>query len=143
MFIGEYHYNLDQKGRLAIPAKFRKNLLPKVVITRGLDFCLFVYPLKEWQVLLQKLTQLPLSQSDSRAFGRFMIAGAVEEELDRQGRILIPEYLREFAQLRKKVVIIGLNNRLEIWDEMSWKEYKEKTEKEAVEIAEKLTNLGI
>lgn len=143
MFIGEYHYNLDQKGRLAMPAKFRKELMPKIVITRGLDFCLFVYPLKEWQILLEKLNQLPVSQKDSRAFARFMLAGAVEVELDKQGRILIPEYLREFAQLKKKVVIAGLNNRLEIWNELNWKEYKERTEKEATEIAEKLTSLGI
>ena len=143
MFIGEFRHNLDNKGRLAIPAKFRKNLAPKAIITRGLDNCLFIYPQKDWESLLQKLMNLPLSQANSRAFARFMLAGAAEIELDSQGRILIPDYLRKFANLNKKSIIAGLNNRIEIWDENNWIDYKSKTEKEATEIAEKLSELGI
>jgi len=142
-FIGEYHYNIDQKGRLAIPAKFRKELATGAVLTRGLDNCLFLFAQNEWQELLKKITSLPLSQANSRAFSRLMLAGAAEVEIDSQGRILIPTYLRNFAHLNKKVVITGLFNRLEVWDEDLWNQYKEKTEKESVDIAEKLADLGI
>lgn len=142
-FIGEYHYNIDQKGRLAIPAKFRKELSSGAVLTRGLDNCLFLFSQGEWEELLKKITSLPLSQANSRAFSRLMLAGAAEVELDSQGRILIPQYLRKFANLNKKIVITGLFNRLEIWDEETWNRYKEKTEKESVDIAEKLADLGI
>lgn len=143
MLIGEYHYNLDTKGRLAIPAKFRGQLGQTVIITRGLDSCLFVYPQKEWETLMQRLNNLPLSQANSRAFSRFMLAGATEAEIDQQGRVLIPEHLRKFAGLNKKAVVAGLNNRLEIWDENKWNEYRSKTEKDANEIAEKLIEFGI
>ncbi len=143
MLIGEYHYNLDTKGRLAIPVKFRGQLSQTVIITRGLDSCLFVYPQKEWETLMQRLNNLPLSQANSRAFSRFMLAGATEAEIDQQGRVLIPEHLRKFAGLNKKAVVAGLNNRLEIWDENKWNEYRSKTEKDANEIAEKLIEFGI
>jgi len=143
MLIGEYHYNLDNKGRIAIPAKIRPELGSSVIVTRGLDTCLFIYPKKEWENLLQRLTNLPLTQANSRAFSRFMLAGATEVEIDQQGRILIPEYLREFASLTKKVIIAGVNNRLEIWDEARWNEYRSKTERDVNEIAEKLIDFGI
>jgi MraZ protein len=143
MLIGEYHYNLDNKGRIAIPAKIRPELGSSVIVTRGLDTCLFIYPKKEWENLLQRLTSLPLTQANSRAFSRFMLAGATEVEIDQQGRILIPEYLREFASLTKKVIIAGVNNRLEIWDEARWNEYRSKTERDVNEIAEKLIDFGI
>jgi len=143
MLIGEYHYNLDNKGRIAIPAKIRLELGSSVVVTRGLDTCLFIYPKKEWENLLQRLTSLPLTQANSRAFSRFMLAGATEVEIDQQGRILIPEYLREFASLNKKVIIAGINNRLEIWDEARWNEYRNKTERDVNDIAEKLIDFGI
>jgi len=143
MLIGEYHYNLDNKGRLAIPAKLRRELGENIIITRGLDVCLFVYPKKEWESLLQRLMSLPLTQANSRAFSRFMLAGATEATIDQQGRILIPDYLRKFASLNKKVIIAGVNNRLEIWDENSWNEYRTKTERDVNEIAEKLINFGI
>jgi len=143
MLIGEYHYNLDTKGRLALPAKLRHELGETVIITRGLDSCLFVYPKKEWEVLLSQLVNLPLTQSNSRAFSRFMLAGAVESEIDQQGRVLIPDYLRKFAGLNKKVVIAGVSNRLEIWDENLWNEYRTKTERDVNDIAEKLINFGI
>jgi len=143
MFIGEFRHNLDNKGRLAIPAKFRKDLVSGAVVTKGLDDCLFLYPKKDWEVLAQKLTTLPISQANSRAFSRLMLSGAVEADLDVQGRILIPDYLRQYANLGKRVVITGLYNRVEIWDEKTWLDYKAKTEKNSSEIAEKLGALGI
>ncbi len=143
MFIGEYQYSIDEKKRLAIPPKFRKMLGKKAVITRGLDQCLFLYPAKEWQVLARKLSQLPLSQADARGFARLMLTGAMEVTIDNLGRILIPDYLKEYAFLKKKVVIAGVYNRIEIWDSQKWKEYKEKTEKEVGDIAERLKELGV
>lgn len=143
MFIGEYQHNLDVKGRVAIPAKFRTKLTEGAIITRGLDSCLFVFTRKEWEILAQKLVALPLAQSNSRAFVRLMLAGAIDVEIDSQGRILISDYLRKYADLKKKVVFAGLYNRIEIWDMDIWKEYKRKTENESEEIAEKLSELGI
>jgi MraZ protein len=142
-FFGEYIYSIDEKKRLAIPPKFRKVLGKKAVITKGLDECLFVYPAKEWGILAKKLSQLPLSQSDARGFARLMLAGAMEVELDNLGRILIPDYLKDYAKLKKKVVIAGVYNRIEIWDEKKWKDYKDKTEKEVGDIAERLKELGV
>jgi MraZ protein len=142
-FYGEYTYSIDEKKRLAIPPKFRKILGKKAVITKGLDQCLFLYPAKEWGILAKKLSKLPLSQSDARGFARLMLTGAMEVEIDNLGRILIPEYLKEYAKLKKKVVIAGVYNRIEIWDERIWKEYKEKTEKEVGDIAERLKELGV
>lgn len=143
MFIGEFTHNLDSKGRIAMPAKFRNKLTEGAIITRGLDHCLFVFSNKEWEVLAQKLIALPLVQANSRAFVRLMLAGAMDVELDKQGRILIPDYLREYAGLKKQAVIAGLYNRMEIWDSEIWKQYKTKTESASDEIAEKLSELGI
>jgi len=143
MFLGEYTYTIDDKKRLAIPAKFRQQLGKKAVITRGLDNCLFLYPMKDWKELAEKLAKLPLSQADARGFVRIMLAGAMEVNLDRLGRILIPDYLKKYASLQKKVVIAGLYNRIEIWDEKKWNLYKQKTEKEAGDIAERLKELGV
>jgi MraZ protein len=143
MFIGEYQYSIDEKKRLAIPLKFRKLLGKKAVITRGLDQCLFLYPAKEWGILAKKLSQLPLSQADARGFARLMLTGAMEVKIDDLGRILIPDYLKEYAFLKKRVVIAGVYNRIEIWDEGKWKEYKQKTEKEVGDIAERLKELGV
>jgi MraZ protein len=142
-FFGEYTYSIDEKKRLAIPPKFRKVLDKKAVITKGLDQCLFLYPAKEWGILAKKLSQLPLSQSDARGFARLMLAGAMEVEIDNLGRILVPDYLKEYAKLKKKVVIAGVYNRIEIWDEKIWQDYKEKTEKEVGDIAERLKELGV
>jgi len=143
MFIGEYSYSIDDKKRLAIPSKFRQLLGKKAVITRGLDQCLFLYPLKEWSNLAKKLSQLPLSQADARGFGRLMLTGAMEVNIDNLGRILLPDYLKEYAFLSKKVIIAGVYNRVEIWDESKWKNYKERTEKEVGDIAERLKELGV
>ena len=143
MFIGEYQHSIDQKGRIAVPAKFRSQLGTGVVVTRGLDHCLFIYTETEWQELAQKLVALPLTQANSRAFVRLMLAGAMQVSLDSQGRIRLPDYLREYAGLNKEAVIAGLFNRVEIWDKQKWQEYKARTEAESDEIAEKLTDLDI
>lgn len=143
MVLGEYKHNLDTKGRMAIPVKFRLDLNAGAIITRGLDRSLFIFGMKEWEVLIQKLIALPLAQANSRAFVRLMLSGASDVLLDAQGRILIPEYLREYADLKKQVIVTGLYNRIEIWDAENWKQYKMKTESASDEIAEKLGELGI
>lgn len=143
MFIGEYTYKLDDKKRLAVPVKFRTTLGKKAVITRGLDNCLFLYPVKEWETLAEKLSKLPMAQSDARGFIRIMLAGAMEVDLDGLGRILIPDYLKKYAGLFKNVVVAGLYNRIEVWDEKKWQLYKQKTEKEVGDIAERLKELGV
>jgi MraZ protein len=143
MFLGEYKHSLDTKNRMAIPAKFRVQLGEGAIITRGLDRCLFVFPKNEWETLAGKLINLPLAQADSRAFVRLMLSGASDVEFDSQGRILIPEHLRSYADLSKKAVVTGLYNRLEVWDEGEWERYKKRTEKASDDIAEKLGELGI
>lgn len=143
MVLGEYQHNLDTKGRMAIPAKFRSKLEAGAIITKGLDHCLFILDAKEWEEFAKKLISLPYAQANSRAFGRLMLAGAADVKPDAQGRILIPDYLRKYANLKKQVVVTGLFNRIEIWDAEAWKEYKLKTETASEEIAEKLGELGI
>jgi len=143
MFIGEYRHTIDEKKRLAVPAKFRKDLGSGAVITRGLDNCLVVYPEKEWETMADKLGKLPASQSEARGFARIMLAGAMNVEFDKLGRILIPDYLKAYAFFKKNVVITGLYNRLEIWDEERWEEYKNKAEKGVGDLASKLGELGI
>ncbi|MGB0757820.1 MAG: division/cell wall cluster transcriptional repressor MraZ [Patescibacteria group bacterium] len=143
MFIGEYHHSIDQKGRLAIPAKFRKAFTKGAVVTRGLDGCLFLYSMDEWKKLATKLAGLPISQANTRAFARLMLAGAMDVSLDKQGRIILPEYLRDYSSMKKTAVVTGLYNRLEIWAEGSWEKYKKSTEKESTSIAEALGELGV
>ncbi len=143
MFLGQHQHTIDEKGRIAIPAKFRPKLNGGGVVTRGLDFCLFLFAPTDWEKLAEKITALPLSQSNSRAFTRLMLAGANEVSLDSQGRILIPEFLRTYAGLTKKIIVTGLYNRIEIWDEEKWMQYKQKTEAQSDEIAEKLGEMGI
>ena len=143
MFIGEYKHNVDEKGRLAIPVKFRSELAKGAVVTRGLDTSLFLYPKEEWDKLAHKLASLPLGQSNSRAFARLMLAGAMDVEMDKQGRVVIPEYLRQYASMKKQVVLAGLYNRLEIWDQTKWEDYKKLSEKDMENISEKLGELGI
>lgn len=143
MFIGEYSHNLDEKGRLAVPKKFRTALQKGAVVTRGLDNCLFLYTKKEWEVLAQKLASLPFSQKNARAFARLMLAGAMDVTVDKQGRIILPEYLRKFASLKKEVVVAGLYNRLELWDTDSWEKYKKAAEQKSNDIAEQMFELGI
>lgn len=143
MFIGEYLHNLDEKGRLAVPKKFRPDLAKGAVITHGLENCLFLYTKIEWKKLADKLAALPFAQANNRAFARFMLASAMDVELDKQGRVILPEYLRRFAGLKKNIVVAGLYNRLELWNQEKWEEYKTKAESNSNEIAEQMSGLGI
>jgi len=143
MFIGEYKHNLDDKGRLAIPAKFRAALKKGAVVTKGLDNCLFLYSKEQFAIIAKKFASLPISQARARAFSRHMLAGAMDVDFDTQGRITLPEYLRSFSDLKKNVVVAGLYNHLEIWNEAAWNKYKEESEKNSNAIAEELGDLGI
>ncbi|OGY91095.1 MAG: cell division/cell wall cluster transcriptional repressor MraZ [Candidatus Komeilibacteria bacterium RIFCSPLOWO2_01_FULL_52_15] len=143
MLLGEFRHTLDDKNRLAIPSKFKSVLKTGAFITKGLDECLFLYPMKTWQALATKISQLPISQSRSRAFARMMLAGAMEATLDGQGRINVPEYLKQYAHLNKQVIVAGLYDRVEIWDADTWLRYKQHTEKESGSIAETLAEMGV
>jgi MraZ protein len=143
MFIGEYNHSLDTKGRLAIPAKFRGVLKKGAVVTKGLDDCLFLYSKEQFKKIAEKFASLPISQAKARAFARHMLAGAMDVEFDNQGRITLPEYLRKFSGLQKKIIVAGLYNHLEIWDESAWEKYKGRAEKNSNDIAEALGELGI
>ena len=143
MFIGEYSYIIDHKKRLSIPSKFRKSLGKKAIITRGLDNCLVVYSINEWQKVTKKLESLPSNKIDARGFSRIILSGAVDVNLDKLGRILIPDYLKKYAGLKKEIMVIGLSNKIEIWDEKNWKDYRQKTEKEIGDMAGRLEELGI
>lgn len=143
MFIGEYSHTIDPKKRLALPSKFRGELGSKVVVTRGLDTCLFVYPMKVWEEIAAKLGSMPVGESGTRSFTRMMLAGAADVDLDSQGRILLPEYLKADGGLKKDVTIVGLYNRLEIWDTAKWNKYKALAEKNTGKIAEELGKLGV
>ena len=142
MLIGEYTHNLDPKKRLSIPAKFRKELGGGAVLTRGLDGCLWLFPSHQWAVLAEKVSALPMAQADSRSFARLLLSGASEVEFDGLGRILIPEYLKAYAALRRQVVVTGVHTRLELWDAQAWTAYKKKLEQHSDEIARKLGDLG-
>ncbi len=143
MFIGEYQHNLDNKGRLSMPVKFRAKMAGGAVVTKGLDNCLSVYTVEEWEKLAEKIAALPLTNSASRAFSRLMLAGAARVNIDGQGRITIPLYLREYAGLSGLVVVAGLFSRVELWSQEGWKKYKSNTEEDASVIAEELENLGV
>ena len=143
MLIGQYKYTIDNKKRLALPAKFRGELGVKVIVTKGVENCLVVYTEKEWEVTSQKLGNLPISQAEARSFARHLLASPMEVELDKLGRILLPDYLKKYSGLEKNVVICGLSNRLEIWDENKWENYSRNAEKGVEEIVSKLGPLGI
>ncbi|MDP2656192.1 MAG: division/cell wall cluster transcriptional repressor MraZ [bacterium] len=143
MFIGQYNHSVDEKGRMAVPVKYRKELTKGAVVTKGLDDCLVLYTVKEWEKLAEKLSNLSITQANTRAFARLMLAGAMDVSLDKQGRIILPDYLRAYAHLGKKVVVAGLYNRIEVWSEEVWQTYKSKTEKQSGEIAEQLGQLGV
>ncbi len=138
MLLGEYSHNLDEKGRLAIPSKLRNELGDGAVITRGSDHCLVVYPQAAWAALAVKLSELPISDAKARSFSRLMLAGAAAVEFDKQGRALIPSYLREYAGLTSAVVIAGVYNRIELWDAAEWEQYKS-----AHSIDENLSEFGV
>ena len=143
MLIGEYKHLLDPKKRLAIPAKLRKEVGERAVLTRGLENCLFLFAMNVWEEFAAKLSALPMGQKDSRGFARLLLSGAAEVELDQLGRILIPENLREYAWLQKAVMVVGVGKRLEIWDAAKWSAYKKDIEKNGDQIAEKLGEIGM
>lgn len=143
MFLGEYKHTVDNKNRLAVPAKFRLELKGGAVITRGLDSCLFVFTKKDWQELVKKIAALPLSQARARSFSRMMLMGAMPVALDKLGRLLLPDYLKTFAKIKKNVIIGGVLNRIEIWDEGQWASYKRNSESNVESVAESMGELGI
>lgn len=143
MFMGEYQHTIDDKGRLIIPSKFREELGETFIITRGLDQCIFVYPLSEWEIIEQKLKVLPFTKKDARAFTRFFFSGAAECQLDKQGRASITSPLRQYANLDKDCVVIGVSNRIEIWSKTEWATYFEGSEANFAEISESLLDFDM
>ncbi|OGG73640.1 cell division/cell wall cluster transcriptional repressor MraZ [Candidatus Kaiserbacteria bacterium RIFCSPLOWO2_01_FULL_54_20] len=142
MFIGEYEHSLDEKKRVSLPKAFRAALGRKVVMTRGLDNCLFVYSRSAWEKVAEKLQSLSFVQADTRGFSRFMLSGAAEVEVDGAGRILIPEHQKAFAGLKKTIVFAGVSDRVEIWERDRWNTYKTRIERQADALAEKLGEIG-
>lgn len=141
MFMGEYQHTIDMKGRLIIPAKFREHLEQGIILTRGLDGCLFGYPIAEWTKLEEKLKKLPLTKRDNRAFTRFFFSGAMEAEIDKQGRINISNALLSYAKIEKECVILGVSNRIEIWNKSDWQQYFEESEQSFNDIAENMIDM--
>lgn len=142
MFIGEYSHNLDTKNRLMVPVKFRGQLTDGAVVTRGLDGCLWLFSKSEFERLAENIAELPFTQKNSRDFSRLMLSGAMEVEIDRIGRIVLPGYLKEFAGIKIQIIITGVNNRIEIWPSDRWQEFKGDMEKRGDEIAENLNEIG-
>lgn len=143
MFMGEYRHTVDAKGRMIVPAKFREGLGEQFVLTRGLDQCLFGYPMNEWKLIEEKLKALPLTKKDARAFTRFFFSGATECELDKQGRVNIASSLMNYAKLEKECVVIGVSNRIELWSKVIWEQYTEEQEDSFAEIAENMIGFDI
>ncbi|WP_339064086.1 division/cell wall cluster transcriptional repressor MraZ [Tepidibacillus marianensis] len=143
MFMGEFQHNIDDKGRVIIPSKFREELGSTFVITRGLDKSLFVYPQEEWKQVEHKLKSLPFTKADARKFTRFFFSGAIECEVDKQGRVILPSTLRDYAILEKECVFIGVSNRVEIWSKQLWETYYEESEESFNEIAEKIVDFDL
>jgi MraZ protein len=143
MFIGEYTHAVDDKKRVMLPAKFKAELGKKVVVTRGLDNCLFLFPHKVWLTISEEMAKLGMMQADTRGFSRFMFSGASEVEVDSMGRILVPDYLKDFAGLKGQVVFAGVHDRIEIWNDKRWDTYKKRIETDADAMAEKLGSVGI
>ena len=142
MLIGGYHHNIDEKSRIVLPAKYREELGNNFIITRGLDGCLFIYPNEEWQKIIEKLKDLPFTKKDARAFLRFFLSGAIESTFDKQGRVFIPGQLVNYASINKECVIIGVNERLEIWSKEKYDEFFSSNEQNITDIAEDLFSLG-
>lgn len=143
MFVGQYLHSIEAKGRLAIPKKFREGLGKKIIITKGLDGCLFLFAWEKWQEFEKKLAQMSLTKRNSRAFARFLTYSAAEIEFDKQGRALIPEHLRRFAGINQSVVVAGALERIEIWDKGRFDRYLASIEKDSEKIAERLEELGL
>ncbi len=143
MLIGEYSHNMDAKGRIIMPAKFRDEIGPVFVLTRGLDGCLFGYPMEQWEILQEKMKQLPLSKKDARSFVRFFYSAAIEAEVDKQGRINIPQTLKDYAKIEKECRIVGVSDRIEIWSNAKWEEFAEAAEESFEDIAENMIDFGL
>ncbi len=143
MLIGHYIHQLDDKKRISIPAKWKVLLGKKVVVTSGLDKSLFVFSLKEWQKIAEKLSELSFTNKDTRSFTRFMLSNAFEGDLDSVGRILITEPLKNFANIKKKAVLVGMHRRVEIWSEEEWEKYSKENNKSADSVASKLSDIGV
>ena len=143
MLIGEYTHTIDDKNRLSLPVKFRQEMGKKIVVTPGLDGCLWIFTMEQWASISSKLGESSLLSADNRSFNRYMLGGAVEVDVDTIGRILVPDFLKERAHLKTKVVLIGVQSRVEMWNEKSWIEYKKVVEKQADSLAEKLGQVGI
>jgi MraZ protein len=143
MLIGEYIHSIDEKNRLSFPVKFRKAMGKTVVVTPGLDHCLFVFTTKEWAGIAEKLASSSMLQSDTRSFNRYLLGGAVEVGVDQQGRILLPDFLKDRAGLKGKVAVVGIHTRVELWDEDTWKAYKKGVEANADSLAERLGGIGV
>ena len=143
MFLGEFEHTLDDRGRIAVPAKWRADLGQGLVVTRGIDRCLFLWPMDEWQGIAHKLTQLSLMQNEARRIHRLLFSGATDTTPDRLGRILLPGFLRDYAELRDSVVIVGLLNRAEIWSRANWQTERSQAEEQSAQLAEHLFNLGV
>ncbi|MFA7193891.1 MAG: division/cell wall cluster transcriptional repressor MraZ [Candidatus Paceibacterota bacterium] len=142
MLIGEFKHTLDDKNRVSLPSKFRKEVGKKIIVTHGLDNCLFLYTLKDWEKIAEQFSSLSVGQAETRAFNRYMLGSASEVLVDSAGRILIPENLKEVVGLKNKVVFAGLYNRIEIWQEEEWDKYKAQVVKNADQMAEKLGQIG-
>ncbi len=143
MFMGEYLHTIDEKGRLTIPVKLREGLGERFIITRGLDTCLYAYPLAEWTVMEQKLKKLPMTRADVRAFKRLFFSGATEVERDKQNRVLLPQNLRSYAELDNEIVVIGVSDHVEIWSEHKWRSYSGEANTSFEEIAEQLVDYDL
>lgn len=143
MLLGEYNHSIDDKSRLIIPSKFRDDLGSTFIVTKGLDNCLFIYSISEWQTFEAKLKSLPLTNQNARVFTRFFAAGATECQLDKQGRIVLPAHLRQYAGLTKDTVIIGAITRAEIWDKEKWTNYTSEDNISVEEVASQMSDLGI
>jgi MraZ protein len=143
MLIGEYIHTIDDKKRLSMPMKFRKEMGKKIVITSGLEKCLWIFTMNQWKSISKKLSELNLLRADNRSFNRYMFGSATEVEVDALGRMLVPDFLTERANLKGKVALIGVQDRVEIWNEEAWKQYKGVVEKGADQLAEKLGNAGM
>lgn len=143
MFLGEYQHSIDPKGRVTVPAKFRDELGNRFVATKGLDNCIFLYPEDEWNSIEEKLRTLPFTRADVRSFARFFFSGASELEIDKQGRILLPVKLREYARIEKELIVIGVGSRVEIWSIENWENYNQIAESSYEKIAESLVDLGL
>jgi MraZ protein len=142
MLIGEYIHPLDDKNRLSLPSKFRKEMGKEIVVTPGLDNCLFIFTKKEWNAISQRLSEFSMLQQDNRSFHRYMFGGAQEASVDSSGRILVPDFLKSRAGLEGKVAVVGVQNRIELWNEEAWNKYRTMIEQEADSLAEKLGGIG-